>query len=247
MKNIKKIGLGFLAMLLVVCTTVGVAMAARDFEESNNDHLDAGNPSALNLTGDQVTLSVWINLESASAEGKIIAKWSDAGGDFQYLLSSDGGDKCLFSIFNGGTRIAIGSTNMSTGTWHHIAGVYDGSEVRCYLNGVEDGSNSASGNMSSTSAPVRIGAGSGGSGTENPFDGDIGHASIWDTALTEGEIESLASGVSPLKIRKDNNLLFYAPINGQSPEYDVVGGLDITVNGAIKSEEPPIPNSIVAP
>jgi len=220
-------------------------MAARNFDGSN-DYLDAGNPSALNLTGDEVTLSAWIKLESTSTEGKILAKWSDAGGAFQYLLSTDGGDMCQFAIFNSATRIATGTTVLTTGTWFHMAGVYDGSEIRCYLNGVEEGSTATSGNMSSTSAPVRIGAGSGGSGTESPFDGDIGHVAIWDRPLSESEIESLASGISPLRLDQ-SNLLSYWPLNGHSPETDVVGSFNMTVNGSINSEEPPIPNSIVAP
>ena len=219
---------------------------ARNFDGSD-DYLDAGNPSALNLTGDEVTLSAWIRLESVADEGKILAKWSDAAQEFQYLLSTNGGDKCLFAIYDGETLIAQGTTVLSVGVWYHIAGVYDGSDLRVYCNGVEEDSTANTGNMPSFNIPVRIGAGSGGSGSENPFDGDIGHCAIWNTPLSASEIASLANGISPLKIQKDNNLLFYAPVNGQDPEYDVVGQIDLTVNGSVKSEEPPIPNSIVAP
>jgi len=219
---------------------------ARNFEESNNDYIEVGDVAALDLTGDEITLSVWIRLESAASEGKILAKWADAGSKFQYLLSTDGGDKCQFAIFNGGTKIAQGTSIIVVETWVHLAGIYDGSNVKVYCDGVEEDSTAATGNMSSTTAPVRIGAGSGGLGTENPFDGDICHAAIWDKPLTAGEIESLANGINPLTIRSDG-LLFYAPLNGQDPEYDVIGGLDLTVNGPTKAEEPPIPNSIKAP
>jgi len=219
---------------------------ARNFESSNNDYIEVGNVPALDLTGDEVTLSVWIKLESVSSEGKILAKWADSGSRFQYLLSTNGGDKCLFAVNSGGQKVATGTTTLLVGVWYHLAGTYDGSSVRIYCNGEEEDTTSASGNMSSTTAPVRIGAGSGGSGTENPFDGDIGHVAIWDAPLSASEIKSLSAGINPLKIRSENRL-FYAPLNGQSPELDVVGGLGLTVNGATKSEEPPIPNSIVAP
>lgn len=219
---------------------------ARNFD-GTNDYLDAGNPSVLNITGDEVTLSAWIKLDTVDGEGKILAKWADSGGQFQYLLSIDSNEKCLAAIYNGGTRIATGTTTLVPGVWYHIALTYNGSALKIYCHGVEEDSTVTSGNMSSTTAPVRIGAGSGGSGTENPFDGDIGHCAIWDAPLTADDIASLAAGISPLKIHKDNNLLFFAPLNGQDPEYDVVGGLDLTVNGSTKSEEPPIPNSIVAP
>jgi len=246
MNIFKKLAKGFLATFILVGVMAGVAMAARNFDGSN-DYLDAGNPSELNLTGDTVTLSAWIRLEILNGEGKILAKWSDAGGDFQYLLSSDSSDKPLFAIYNGATQIALGSTTLSTDNWHHIAGVYDGSEVRVYLNGAEDGSKLTSGNMPSTSAPVRIGAGSGGSGTEDPFDGDVGHVAIWDTPLSENHIKSLASGINPRQIQADD-LVEYWAVNGQSAETGVVNGNDATVvNGTTVAEEPPIPNSIVAP
>jgi len=219
---------------------------SRCFEKSNNDYIEVGNVPALNLIGDEITLSAWIKLESVSYEGKIIAKWADAGAKFQYLLSTNSGDQCLFAIFNGGTQIAQGTSGLIIGTWYHIVGTYDGSNVKIYCNGTLEDSTPATGNMPSTTAPVRIGAGSGGFGTENPFDGEIGHTSIWDKPLTDGEVESLANGINPLNIRSES-ILFYAPLNGQDPEYDVTGGLNMTVNGPTIAEEPPIPNSIKAP
>lgn len=223
---------------------------ARNFESSNDDHIEIGDVPALDITGNQVTLSAWVRLESKTAEMKVLAKWSDSPAKFSYLLASDGAgnDKVRFAVFiSSSTFIATGTTAMALDTWNHIAGTYDGSTIRGYLNGVEESSTSVSGNISSNTAPVRIGAGSGGSGSEEPFDGDIGHCAIWDVALSASEIKSLAAGVNPLKIREGKNLLFYAPLNGQDPEYDVIGGLDLTVNGSTKAEEPPIPNSIVAP
>jgi len=219
---------------------------ARNFDGSN-DHLDAGNPSALNLTGDEVTLSAWIRLDTVDGEGKILAKWSDAAQEFQYLLSINDDEKCLFAIYDGNTHIAQGTTTLAANTWHHIAGVYDGTELRVYCNGIEEDSTANTGNMIAFNIPVRIGAGSGGSGTENPFDGDIGHCAIWNTPLSAGEIASLANGISPLKIQKNNNLLFYTPVNGQNPELDVINKFNMTLNGTTVVEEPPIPNSILAP
>lgn len=219
---------------------------ARDFDAASNEYVEIGDVPALDLTGDEVTLAAWIRIEVLNGELKIFAKWSDSPTAHQYLLSVNASDQPLFAINASGQAIANGATTLIAGTWCHLAGTYDGSDVRVYLNGVEDGSVSKTGNMIPNTAPVRIGAGSGGSGTEQPFDGDIGHCAIWDAGLTADEIESLAAGISPLKIHREN-LLFYSPLNGQDPEYDVVGGLDLTVNGSIKSEEPPISNSIVAP
>ncbi len=221
---------------------------SRDFDAASSDFVEVGDVPALDIAGDEVTVSAWVRLESINGEQKVLAKWSDAAGAFQYLMTVIAADNILFVINNGAGNVsATGTTSIVAGQWFHCAGTYDGSDVRVYLNGIEEDSTSGSGNMVSSTVPVTIGAGSGGSGTENPFDGEIGHCAIWDAALSAGEIASLAAGISPRKIRGGASLQFYGPLNGQTPEYDVIGGLDLTVNGAVKAEEPPIPNSIVAP
>ncbi len=224
---------------------------SRDFEASSNDYVEVGDVPALDLAGDEVALAAWVKIESTVAEKKAIAKWSDSGSQFSYLLSvglDAGFAPPIFVVNTGSNTVVQSSTNLTVGVWHHIAGTYDGANAKIYVDGVEKDSDSASGNLSSNTAPVRIGMGSGTPGaSEEPFDGLIGHCSIWDVGLSANEAQSLASGVSPLRIRRDN-LLFYAPLNGQDPELDVVGGLSLTVNGPIKSEEPPKQfNSIIAP
>jgi len=218
---------------------------ARDFEASSNDFVDFGDPSYLDITGD-ITLSIWVRTNAPTSERKVFAKWADAGSQFSYLLSILSNGRAQFATFTGGTDIVAGTTDLDDDDWHHIAGTYDGSNIRVYVAGVEENSAAASGSINSTTAPVRIGAGSGGSGTEEPYDGGAGHGAIWDAALTAQEIASLANGVSPLRIRRDS-LKSYPPLNGQSPEYDVVGGASGIVTGTTVVGEPPIPNSIVAP
>jgi len=220
---------------------------SRNFEKNNDDYIEIGDVPALDFGGqDEITIALWLRLESTGSEGKAFAKWSDAGASQQYLISVRDNGHMQMVVNTGSFGIAQGTTDMDDGNYHHVAGTYNGSNVRAYVDGVQEGSVSKSGNMVSATAPVRIGAGSGGSGTENPFDGEIGHCAVWDVPLSASEVASLAAGINPLKIRSENRL-FYAPLNGQDPELDVVGGLSLTVNGPTKSEEPPIPNSLVAP
>jgi len=162
-------------------------------------------------------------------------------------------DKAQFVIDSGSIGNAIGTTALAIGEWFHIAGTYDGINVRIYVNGVQDGIAALTGNINSTTAPVRIGMGSGTS-IEQPFDGDIGHVHIRNVALTAGEVATLAGGpnpgdfsaaVSPLRLPR--GLVSYPPLNGQDPEADIVGDFTWTVSGPTVAEEPPIPQSIKAP
>lgn len=217
---------------------------ARNFDQASGDFIDFGNLAALDLAGDEVTLSIWVR-PTGTAERKCFAKWRDSPLAHSYLLTIQADGTALFAIDNGGVVTAAGTTDLSaSGQWHHIAAVYDGSNIMIYVDGTQEDSTATTGNLSSTTAPVVLGAG--GSGSENPFDGDLGHGAAWDVGLSASEVASLAAGVSPLRMRRDN-LSFYAPVNGQSPELDVVGGASGTVTGTTVVEEPPIPNSIVAP
>ena len=222
---------------------------ARNFPGIGN-FLDAGNPAALDITGSAITVAAWVKIASATAEKKVIAKWSDSAGAFSYLLSvaGAGDDNAQFVVNTGSNGVATGATSLSVGVWHLIVGTYDGVAVRVYLDGVEDDNTAHTGNINSTTAPVRIGVGSGAT-SEQPMDGDIAHVPIRNVALTADEVASLyadeVAAVSPLRLPR--GLVSYAPLNGQSPEADVIGNFDWTVNGTTVVEEPPIPYSIVAP
>ena len=216
---------------------------ARDFDDTNPDYIDFGDPSYLDITGD-ITLSIWVRTDNL-VEMKALAKWSDSPAQFSYLISILADGTAQFATFTGGTDLVAGTTDLDDGEWHHIVGTYDGSDIRIYVDGVEENSTGASGSIDTSTVPLRLGAGSGDAGSENPFDGELGHCAIWDVALTDQEILSLANGISPLRIRRDN-LVYYCPINGQSSEPDVVGGASGTVTGTTVVEEPPIPHSIVA-
>lgn len=217
---------------------------SRLFDKNNPDFLDAGNPPELNLTEDKGTFLVRFRLASVNGEGKLLAKWADAGGRFQYLISIDSDDKCLFAINASSQKNIVGTTVLVVGTWYVVVGVYDSTEMQLWCNAVLENSTPQSGNMPSTTAPVRIGAGSGGLGTENPFDGDISHSGIWPFALSENEIISVSNGINPLNVRIG---VSYWPLNGQDPEADIIGSHNMMVNGTTVTEEPPIPNSIKAP
>jgi hypothetical protein len=70
------------------------------------------------------------------------------------------------------------------------------------------------------------------------FSGDIAEAAIWAAALTAEEFAALAAGTSPLSIRPDALVNYYPIIGRHSPEIDLVGGNNLTVNGAAARDHP---------
>jgi YD repeat-containing protein len=79
----------------------------------------------------------------------------------------------------------IGATAMTTGSWHHIAGIYDGSQMRVYVDGVLDGSATATMTPGNNATGLRIGKSSF-LYYPNYFNGRIDEVRVSNTALYTG-------------------------------------------------------------
>jgi hypothetical protein len=102
-----------------------------------------------------------------------------------FLLRLDGLTP-VFYVNNGIFNAVTGSTTLSQNTWYHIAGTWDGSEIKVYVNGVLDGTEVCVGNFVATTEPFKIGGGLA-NGTEY-FSGKIHGVRFWNFAKTESEI-----------------------------------------------------------
>jgi len=77
---------------------------------------------------------------------------------------------------------------ITTGEWHHIAGVYDGAEVRLYLDGERLLATPATGSRTQRNLPLIIGGDVGGDGSANSlFDGLIDEVRVSTGARYAGE------------------------------------------------------------
>lgn len=160
-----------------------------------DQYVEIGDVAPLKITGNKITISCWVNISSKVAEMKVFAKWADTpSAAHSYLLAIQGvgNDKVRLAISAGGVTSVDGTTALVVGTWYHVAGTYDGSDLRVYVNGVEENSAAKTGNIDSTTAPVRLGAGSGTTiASEEPFHGFIDDPRIYDRVLSAEEIATI--------------------------------------------------------
>ena len=210
---------------------------ARDFD-GTDDVLDMGDQTVLDLDGTNITLAVWINLDENTSNKHVVNKWGGAP-DQLYLLGAEGNPNKVKLVFHDGTGFQqkAGATTIGTGAWHHIAATYDGSNIRVYLDGSEDGSAAVTTSIRTGTVSFRIG----GSNEASRFvDGQLAEGAAWNIALTAGELATLGNKFSPLLVRPQN-LAGYWPIIGRtSPEIDLINGNDGTVTGATVFAHPPM-------
>jgi hypothetical protein len=115
------------------------------------------NSSSLNITG-SITVEAWIKTNSTAQQG-IVERYggSNNGG---YALRLSGGYLQFFTLHDGISQYDYvqSTVTVSTGSWHHVAGVFDGSHLSVYIDGTQRGSKSSTFAPGTGTNSVKIGA-----------------------------------------------------------------------------------------
>jgi hypothetical protein len=150
-----------------------------------NDWVTINSTSMLDLTTG-MTLEAWVFPTSTSGTRDILIK-EGSNVDIYNLYARNWRGRPESNVFvNGRNRTAEGAT-LPANTWTHVAGAYDGSVLRLFINGVQAASTSISGSIASSTGPLRIG---GNSIWNEFFLGRIDEIRIYNRALTQSEIQS---------------------------------------------------------
>ena len=150
-----------------------------------NDYVDCGNSPVLDITG-QITLAAWVRTnDSGNGEhNPYITK-----GDQSFALKH-GFNGMQFFIYDGGYRAVHFPVDSSfNSVWHHVAGTYDGSAVKLYIDGTLEASLAHTGSIASSSYGVNIGRNAELSG--RLYEGAIDDVRIYNHALSEQDIQLL--------------------------------------------------------
>ena len=159
-----------------------------------DDRVNCGSAASLNIVGNTITLEAWIYptaWRSAVFEGGVIVK---EGGNSGYMLRAGAAGTLNFAVSRSAPTAGFNELNSSPGalvlnTWQHIAGTYDGTTQRIYINGVQVASATpATSPIVTTPNPLTIGGWS----TDNArcFVGKIDEARIWNLARTPAQLAS---------------------------------------------------------
>ena len=138
--------------------------------------LDASN---LDIT-DEITIEAVINASSVSGLKGIVGKGSNSAYELGVYNS------VLFGNLNQGSgKSILGSTILSPNTVYHVALTYDGSNLKLYVNGVEDASKPVTGSINTNNGVLTIGRVRSG----DYFYGVIDEVAIYDSGLSQTIIE----------------------------------------------------------
>lgn len=106
---------------------------------AGSDYVDCGNDPNFNVIKENLTLAAWVNV-APGRSGHVINK----GNCWGLSIEAETGKV----IFKDPCSTATAFTSVGTvaaGRWHHVAGVYDGSESKIYIDGALDSCRPSSG------------------------------------------------------------------------------------------------------
>jgi hypothetical protein len=140
---------------------------------------------SVNLHDGPMTLECWFNADNFAGRRGLVGKTESS--EYGFFVS-DG--KPSFYIFLSGAYVEVEAvkTQLQTGRWYHIAGVFDGAQARLYLDGQLLKSVDGQGVRRTNSLPLMIGADvDGGGNPTSYFDGRIDGVRLSQVARDGGD------------------------------------------------------------
>ncbi len=135
----------------------------------------------------QVTVAAWIQVEKFDKDWQAIV----TKGDSAWRLSRGPANVLHFACTGVSAQSpwVNGKKDVNDGRWHQVVGVYDGAELRLYVDGALDVSAPATGKIATNNFPVMIGENAQLPGRE--WNGLIDDVRIYSYALSEDDVVEL--------------------------------------------------------
>lgn len=184
------------------------------------------------------TVSFWAkNNVTDFASGNWYLDKTGGGNDtFEVFIGSN--ERVSFRVYTANGSPAAGANAQATindTQWHNIVGVYDGSKVKLYIDGVlNSNAPSLTGNTLSTTNALNIGARS--IGTVGFYNGVLDDVAVWNRALSEPEVISLSQQARVEGSFSSKNILTNADIYSLIVAWSESGSgvnLEVSTNGGI--------------
>jgi hypothetical protein len=222
-----------------------------------SSYASPSNQNNLNIT-DSLTIEAWINPSAFgfnSAQNSIACKHGWSNGEGGFVLRCGGSGELSFNIAGldvnqnptSWKEVASPTNALTLNTWTHVAGSYDGQNLKLFINGVEQNTIAFTGSIvSSPNYPLTIGKLSDPNQfAQRFFEGKIDEVRIWNRALPAAELmANMNDHLNPANVV---GLVSYWRFNegtGTSST-DLQSGNDITTFG--NSWDPAVPFNAVPP
>lgn len=209
--------------------------------DGTDDHVSYNNSIGNGFSA--ITVSAWGKFESidntyesiVSKDGPGSGGSSRSWGLFRWRSGLGGG--VSFMINNGSTTYFSDPSPATdfvpvAGEWNHFIGLYNGAEVKLYVNGntTPVSNTGATGTIQTTTTNVKVGS----SDYNEHLEGGVDEVAIWNRALTDSEIEQVYNGGAPSDLTSLSPLHWWRFEEGSgTTAFDLGSG---AVNGTLQHD-----------
>ncbi|MHC1737071.1 MAG: LamG-like jellyroll fold domain-containing protein [Ignavibacteriaceae bacterium] len=206
-------------LLTLVLSTISLPqIGGYALQFSGTRHINCGNNATVQISGSAITLEAWVYptaFSTNSWENVIVNKLSTTSHGFNLRCGGNGIVE-FYAAYDFATlnNVISDASTLVLNKWTHLAGTYDGSTAKLYVNGSLVKSSPSTSSIGSTDLPLVIGnhGNTVGGDFTRPFIGSIDEVRIWNTVRTEAEIK--ASMYKELAGNETNLLAYYKMSNG---------------------------------
>lgn len=178
--------------------------------DGSNDHIEIDPPETAATTAVSLAAWVWRTADQSGIRG-VMSQQRGTGDDERYMLYFNS-NIARWWVDTIGTDNVVANTGVSpNGEWIHLAGTYEASTTKLYVNGTLVASATATAEINGAGTrPLIIGANHNDntSSVQEAFGGRVDDARIYDRALTAAEVSTLAAGPPNWQENDDLQVVF---------------------------------------
>ena len=171
--------------------TLGVSSLVGDTDTStwfdgSNDYVTFGDNYRFSATA-KFSIEVWLNPTAATANERTVVTKEDSGGVGWAMVLNPTTNTIAIERGNAGSwDMANSTTALKAGTWYHVVGTYDGSNLRTYVNGTLETTLASSRSLPVITDNLQLSS----SGGSSAYSGMIDEVAIYSTALSATRIQA---------------------------------------------------------
>lgn len=175
--------------------TAGKSGSALAFDTTLGNRVVVADRAALDISS-AITLAAWVKPSQLAHQYVIIKAQAGSVNGYELGLHSNGKAYVRLNQASNADTFRVDSTTSyptTGGTWIHIAGVFDGTTLKMYVNGVLEGSKSAATTIAVNARSLGIGAQDDGF---RGMKGAVDDARIYNRALSAPEVSAIVGTVA---------------------------------------------------